>query len=385
MENFVFYNPTKLHFGKGIIAKLGKTIKKYGNKVLLIYGQSSIKYNGIYHQIISELNKEKISFIEYGGIRPNPIIEDVYSAISLGKLNNIEVVLAVGGGSVIDSAKIIAAGIPVKDDVWDYFNGNANPNKTLPLITVLTIAATGSEMNSFAVIQNNHVQQKIGIGSPLLFPKESFLDPEFTYSVSKHQTACGISDIISHCLEYWFGHGNSPLIDEFIISIIKEVKDISTPLLNDLTNYELRSRMLITSTMALNGITSVGKTSADCGVHDIAHTLSVLYDIPHGEALAITYPAWLKTIPNREDERLHSFSKNIFPASNIENSIKNFETFLKNIGLDNCISKFVLNEDDKCQLIETLIANKVNGQNYKITNKNILKLTKYIIQKPNNE
>ncbi len=375
MENFSFYNPTKILFGKGVISELGLSLKKYGKKVLFVYGQGSIKQNGIYQQVVSELNQNKIEFVEFSGIRPNPIIEDVYEAITLGKLEKVDVILAVGGGSVIDSAKMIASGIPVTEDVWNYFTETSTPSKTLPLLTILTLAATGSEMNSFAVIQNNNTLQKIGFGHPLLFPKESFLDPEYTFSVSKHQTACGIADIIAHCLEYWFGNGSSPLIDAFIISIIHEIKEISIPLLNDLKNYDLRSRMLLASTLSLNGVTSMGKTSADWGAHNIGHSLSVMYDISHGESLSIVYPAWLKTIPKQNDERLILFSKYLFIAPTIEESISSFETFLKDIGLSINLSQLDLLSEEKPNIIHRLIINNTNGLKYEINNEDITNIT----------
>ena len=369
MENFIFFNPTKLHFGKDVHLKLGKTIKKYGQNVLLVCGQNSIKKNGIYESCIHNLKQQELNILEFSGIKPNPRIEEVYEAIKLGKKHNINIVLAIGGGSVIDSAKIIAAGIPSEEDVWDYFTTSLTPKKCLPLITVLTIAATGSEMNSYSVLQKTETLQKIGIGHPLLFPKESFLNPEFTYSVSPYQTACGMADIIAHSLEHWFGYGNSPLTDKIIKSTIHEIFEIAEPLLHNLNDYELRSRMLHASTMALNGITAMGKTSADWGVHDIGHTLSVLFDIPHGESLAMVYPAWLRVVPKNNDEKLIRFATEIMMSENINKAITKLETFFNTIGLTSKLNTNMQNELNKNAAKSTINKLNINGLNYKMNNK----------------
>ena len=379
MENFTFFNPTKIHFGKNVHERLGKTIQKYGQNVLLVYGQNSIKKNGIYDACMNNLKQQDLNIFEFSGIKPNPRIEEVYEAIKLGKKHNINIVLAIGGGSVIDSAKIIASGIPSEDDVWDYFTTPLKPKNSLPLITVLTIAATGSEMNSYSVLQKIETLQKIGIGHPLFFPKESFLNPEFTYSVSPYQTACGMADIIAHSLEHWFGHGNSPLTDKIIKSTIHEVFEIAQPLLQNPNDYELRSRMLHASTMALNGITAMGKASADWGVHDIGHTLSVLYDIPHGTSLAIAYPAWLKIVPKNNDEKMIRFASEIMIMDNIEKAVSKLELFFQSIGLSTNINS--ANSQEFTIYNNTINTHDVTGLNYQLTTKMRYEISRLIFQK----
>lgn len=364
MQNFVYYNPTKIHFGKNVHEKLGKTIQKYGQNVLFVSGQNSIRENGIYEACMRTLAPFNIRVHEFSGIKPNPEINNIYEAIRFGKSKNVDIVLAIGGGSVIDSAKIIAAGITSDDDVWDYFVTSKKPLHSLPLIAVITIAATSSEINSFSVIQNNSTQQKIGIGHPLFFPKESFINPEFTYSVSPYQTACGLADIIAHSLEHWFGEGDSPLTDSIIKSTIHEIFEIAKPLLQNPTDYNLRARMLLASNIALCGITAMGKTSADWGAHGIGHMLSVLYNIPHGESLAISYPAWLESVPNKEDEKMIRFANEIMQTQNINNSITKLKGFFQSIGLKTKLDVNPLNKNNQNNLLYIINKHKINGLNY---------------------
>ena len=217
MENFTYYNPTALHFGKGVLDKMPGIISKYGKKLLLVYGKGSIKSNGYYDKLMQQLEEAGFQVVEYGGIKSNPLVEDVDAAAALGRSENIDVILAVGGGSVIDSAKIISIAIPVQHSAWDFYTYRAKPKTAVPLIAVLTLAATGTEMNPFAVLQNEKTGRKDGYSSELIFPKHSFLDPELTFSVPASYTAYGIADLIAHCLENYFGKGECTLSDRFIL------------------------------------------------------------------------------------------------------------------------------------------------------------------------
>ena len=207
MDNFKAYNPTCILFGKEVINNLGKHTKEFGTKALLIYGKGSIKRNGIYETVKNNLSQSDIEIYEYSGIKPNPVFEDVDAAAKIAKQNNVDVIIAIGGGSVIDSAKMVAITAKADHSSWDFMIEKAKPKTALPIITVLTIAATGSEMNPFAVIQNDKTKQKIGFGHPLLFPKYSFLDPTNTLSVPYNYTSYSITDIIAHSLEAYFGKG----------------------------------------------------------------------------------------------------------------------------------------------------------------------------------
>lgn len=367
MENFILYNPTKLHFGNNIISDLGKTISKYGNKVLLIYGKNSIKENGIYSQVKAQLNSIQAEVYEYGGIKSNPVVEDVDAASRLGRNSKVDIVLAVGGGSVIDSAKIMSITIPVSHSAWDFYSGLKRPSQAVPLIAVLTLAATGTEMNPFAVLQNHKSKQKLGWGNPLCYPKHSFLDPQYTFSVPKNYTAYGIADLIAHCLEAYFGKGNASLSDRLVISIIKEAMDNGPFLLKDLKNYDLREKILYASTLALNGITLAGRQGGEWAVHDIGHVLSLLYDIPHGASLTIAYPAWLKLMKNRIPDRIAELGKELFDTNSAEGTIMKLEDYFRQIECPVRLGDAGIANAKKQQILDTLILNKVSGMHHKLS------------------
>jgi alcohol dehydrogenase YqhD (iron-dependent ADH family) len=263
MENFVYCNPTTLHFGRNSLNGLNKVLQHYGKKVLLVYGKGSIKKTGLYDRVMDCLKEVHADVVEYEGIRPNPVIEDIDAAAALGRKHKVDVILAVGGGSVIDSAKVISITIPVDHPAWDFITRKVKPVKALPLICILTLAATGTEMNPFAVISNHDANFKDGYGSPLMYPAHSFLDPQLTFTVPRNYTAYGIADLIAHCFEAWFGPGEATLSDRFIISIVQEAIKYGPPLLKDLNNYELREKIMYAATMALNGLTMLGKKSGD--------------------------------------------------------------------------------------------------------------------------
>ena len=236
MENFIAYNPTSLHFGKNVLSTLGATLKEYGNKVLLVYGKGSVKKSGLYEKIMDILTKEGFEVCEFGGIQSNPLIEDVDAAALTGRQHKVDVILAIGGGSVIDSSKIISVAIPVTNKAWDFFTGKVAAKTAIPLVAVLTLAATGTEMNPFAVVSNHALGQKSAFGSPLTFPRHSFLDPQLTLTVPRDYTAYGIADLMAHCFEAWFGTGETSLTDRFVISIVREALEYGPKLLGDLTN-----------------------------------------------------------------------------------------------------------------------------------------------------
>ncbi|MDP4265868.1 MAG: iron-containing alcohol dehydrogenase [Bacteroidota bacterium] len=368
MENFVMYNPTKVLFGKGIINKLGQTVKEYGNRVLLVYGKGSIKKNGIYDQVISQLNSIGAEVFEYSGIKSNPEVSDVNSAAMIGWEKRVDVILAVGGGSVIDSAKYISVTIPGTVGAWAYATGEATPVKNIPLITVLTVAATGTEMNMFAVIQSKNAEEKLGWGHPLLYPKVSFLDPQFTYSVPADYTAYGAVDIIAHSLEAFFGKGESSLSDRFITSIIKEVMHFTPLVLKNPDNYDYRAALLYASTCALNGMLSHGRRGGDWGVHSIGHELSLIYDIAHGASLSIAYPAWLRFHKEKAKERISYLGRELFNVEDPEETISRLENFFKSIGSPIRLKEAGINEDQHKKLYSLFVKNKVGGSNYTLKN-----------------
>ena len=367
MEKFIAHNPTILHFGKNVVDDLGATVAKYGKRILVVYGKGSVKKTGLYDKVLDQLKTIGAEVFEYEGIKPNPIVQDVDAAAAIGRKNNVDVVLAVGGGSVIDSAKIISITIPVEHTAWDFYSYKAKPMKAVPLITVLTLAATGTEMNPFAVLSNMETMNKDGYRSDLIFPAHSFLDPQLTYTVPKDYTAYGIADLIAHCFEAYFGAGDATLSDRFIISIVQEAIQNGSALLNDLQNYSLREKIMYAATMALNGLTLQGKSSGDWGVHSIGHCLSLLYDVPHGASLTIVYPAWMHLIKNKDPQRIALLGSNLFNESlTADEAIQRIEDFFRSIGCPVRLSELITSGVDKNRVFETMVINKVSGANFKL-------------------
>lgn len=379
MENFTYKNPTVIHFGKGCTSELAETIKPFGNKTLLVYGKGSVKKNGIYDIIVNELNSNSIQYFEYSGIKPNPIIEDVENIITLAKTKKADSLLALGGGSVIDSVKVASLCIKEDLDPWKVVKGKVKPTKVVPVNCILTLAATGTEMNASAVVQNHKTGEKIGFVNSLSYPKHSFLNPEFTYTVPKNYTAYGIVDLIAHALEAWFANGDSTLADRFIAAIIQEAMEIALKILVKPYNYEYRSKIMLAATCALNGITSLGrKYSGDWGVHDIGHTLSYLYDTPHGASLSIAYPAWLRLHKERIPERILKLGKYLFETTSKSQTIKDLENFFKLIECPTQLSDINIGEDKHQEIVNLMNKNGVNGLVQELTEDDHIELVKYM-------
>ena len=374
MEKFEIYNPVKAYFGRDVISNLSTEVSNYGSRVLLVYGKGSIKQNGIYEAVMWQLKQVNAEVYEFSGIKPNPVIEDVRGAVSLGKDKNVDLILAVGGGSVIDSAKVIAIGIKGDADPWDYVKGKVAATEGVPLIAVLTLAVTGTEMNRFAVVQDTETKEKIGFGYPPMYPSVSFLDPAYTASVSADYTAYGIADLIAHALEAYFGKGDASLSDRFVFGIIKEAIEYGPQLMDNLEDYDLRARIMYAATMALNNLTMYGRVSGDWGVHSIGHILSVLYDVPHGASLSIAYPAWMRL--HREDagDRIIHLGKNLFGTDNIDDCISSFEDFFTSINSPIRLSQSSYGEYKKEEIIRTMAQNRVSGAHHQMDIDNYNKL-----------
>lgn len=315
MKTFQFYNPTRLIFGKGQVETLKTEVPKYGKRVLLVYGGGSIKRNGLYDQVIRLLNEIGAEVTELAGVEPNPRLATVHKGVDLCKTNDIELILAVGGGSVIDCAKAIAVGSKYEGDMWDFAARKAVAKDALPLGTILTMAATGSEMNSGSVITNQDTQEKLGWGSPVSFPTFSILDPVNTYSVPRDQTVYGMVDMMSHVLEHYFHlDENTPVQLGFCETILRTVMDVAPRLIEDLENYELRETILYCGTMALNGVLNMG-LAGDWATHNIEHAVSAVYDIPHGGGLAILFPHWMKHNIDVKVDRFKRLAINVFDVN----------------------------------------------------------------------
>jgi len=372
MENFVIYNPSLVFFGKNVIKKLPSQIDNSIKKVLLLYGSGSILKNGVYNDVVSRLKEANIEYVEYSGIKSNPDVEDADAALELVRKNNLQAIVAVGGGSVIDTAKIIAAAALYPNKAWDLIDGSLVSQKAIPIFAVLTLAATGSEMNNFAVIQSKEKGLKESYVSPLIFPKVSFLDPSYTLSVPKNYTAYGLVDLCAHSLEAYFGVGESELADKIVCSIIKEAIEIGVDLLKKPNDYELRARMMYAATMALNGTTVHGKKSGDWAVHGIGHILSFEYGVPHGASLSIVYPAWLKLQSNRISEKISKLGAMIFGVSDVNQVIQRFEALFSLWGAPIRISQLNIENFDENRLFELMKKSSVNGYSHLITEEDYL-------------
>lgn len=300
MQNFHYNIPTQIYFGKGQIENLGENLKKISDKVLLVYGGGSIKKIGLYDKVCEQLKKAGIEWQELAGVEPNPRIESVRKGVEICHQHGLTAVLAVGGGSTIDCSKIIASGVCYEGDPWDQVLDRNKITKALPVAAVLTLAATGSEMDGFAVISDLTKNEKWGSGNDLTKPVFSILDPEYTYSVSAYQTAAGTADIMSHTFENYFNQEKGAYLQaRFCEGILKTCIKYAPIALEDPKNYEARANLMWASSMAINGICSYGENTA-WSVHPMEHELSAFYDITHGVGLAILTPNWMEYVLNED-------------------------------------------------------------------------------------
>ncbi len=380
MERFTVYNPTRLHFGEGVTDILGERTSLYGKKVLLVYGRGSVKKYGYYDRVMAQLESKGLEVTEYGGIKPNPVIEDVRRATELGRKEKVDVIVALGGGSVIDSAKIISDSIASGYDGWEIMKYKAFPTSAVPLICVLTLAATGTEMNGAAVVQNPETGEKIGYVNELNYPEESFLDPAFTVTVPRDYTAYGIVDLIAHALEAYFGEGEPAVIDLITFDIIKDAMHQGPLLLNDLQNVELRANIMLDATLALNGLTVYGKKVGDWGVHGLGHELSLLYDTPHGATLSIAYPAWLKLQKERIPKRILKLGEYLFGAQTVDETIAGFVNFFRKISSPVTFQEAGIDSDQRQVILSQMNKNKVSGMHHTLSETDREKLVDFMYQ-----
>ncbi|MBN1298839.1 MAG: iron-containing alcohol dehydrogenase, partial [Actinobacteria bacterium] len=293
MKDFVFQNATKIIFGRNSEDRAGHETKKYASKILLHYGGGSIKKSGLYKKVLNSLKKEGIEIIELSGVQPNPRLSLVNEGIDICRKEKIDFILAVGGGSVIDSAKAIAAGVPYAGNVWDFFENKAKISKAIAIGTVLTIPAAGSEVSGASVVTNDLTQYKKAMESNILRPKFSILNPETSFTLNNIQTAVGAADILAHIMERYFTHEkNVELTDRLCEATFKTVIKNVPIVLKDNNNYAARAEIMWAGSVAHNDLLQTGRTT-DWASHSIEHELSAIYDIPHGEGLAIVFPAWM--------------------------------------------------------------------------------------------
>lgn len=353
MNIFLQHNPTKLYFGKGQISQLSGEIGQ--KKVLVVYGGGSIKQNGVYEDVMKELEKAGATIYELPGVEQNPRLTTVHKGVEICKLEAIDLLVAVGGGSVIDCTKAIAVGAKYDGDVWDLITQKAPIESALPIGTVLTLGATGSEMNPISVISNWETKDKLGWGSSHVFPRFSILDPTYTYSVSRKQTTYAIVDSMSHALEHYFHRTkNTPMIDGFIESLLRTAIETGPKLLEDLTSYDHRETMMYISTTAFNETLSNGTDGGDWATHRIEHAISAVYDIPHGGGLAILFPNWLEHVLEEDPSRVKMLAMNVFGISDEGKSdlevaragAKALRSFWNSLDAPNRLSDYDIDDHD---------------------------------------
>ena len=356
MNNFVYNIPTKVYFGENQLGHLGEELSKFGKRVLLTYGGGSIKRNGLYNRVIEELHKANLEVFELSGIEPNPRIESVRKGVAICKEQGIDVLLAVGGGSTIDATKFMAAGACVEHDAWEFFGANAKPiDEALPIVTILTLSATGSEMDTAGVISNLETGDKLGRLAPALLPRVSFLDPTLTYSVSKYQTACGAADIMSHIMEVYFNTQEDLfMLDCFMEGMLKTVVKYAPIAVAEPENYEARANLMWTSSWAINGFINGGKRKA-WSCHPMEHELSAVYDITHGLGLAILTPRWMEyCLDETTVDKYVQYGVNVFGIDAkldkmeiAKRSIKLTEEFLfEKLGLQRTFTEVGIKRED---------------------------------------
>ncbi len=351
MNNFWLSLSTDIYFGKGQVNVIGKLLKKAGaEKVLLAYGHGSIKKNNVYQNIVKELESYSISFIELSGIDPNPRITTVRKGAEICKSNNIDFIIAAGAGSVIDCCKAIAAARYYNGDPWDFFTRKASIKKALPLCAVLTLAATGSEMNGGTVITNEKTKEKLSTGSLKIKPRFSILDPAYTFTVPKDQTAAGIADIMSHVFEQYFSYPESTILDHLSEAVLKTVIKYGPIAIEKPYDYEARSQIMWSGTIALNGLLGTGK-DGDWATHLIEHEISAKYDITHGVGLAILTPHWMRKVLNNDNvERFAQYGRNVWGIEKkdlletAEEAIDKTAYFFKSIGIPDKLSKLGIDD-----------------------------------------
>jgi alcohol dehydrogenase YqhD (iron-dependent ADH family) len=358
MENFIYHNPTQILFGQGQIENLPEKVSAFGDKVLLVYGGGSIKQSGLYDEVIRLLQGAKCQVFELAGVEPNPRLTTVKKGIQVCKEERIDIVLAVGGGSVIDGAKAIAVGAKYEGDVWDFYDRKAIAEEALPLGTVLTLAATGSEMNRGSVVTNWELQEKRGAGTT--FPSFSILDPTYTYTVPTDQTIYGMVDMMSHVFEQYFSHTTSiPLQTRFCESILKTVIENAPIVLGNPEDYNARANIMYCGTMALNGLLPQGVIT-DWACHGIEHAVSAIYDIPHAGGLAIIFPNWMKYVFRENVNRFKRYALEVWQVESEGKSdeeialsgIKATSEFFKQIGAPSRLSDYGIDDQHIHQMAE---------------------------------
>lgn len=384
MQNFIFDNKTKIIFGKECELNIASEVKNYSNKILLHYGSASIKKSGLYDRIVKSLKDENIEFIELSGVKPNPRLSLVREGIDICKKENIDFILAVGGGSVIDSSKAIALGALSEFDIWEYYEGKHEVKACLPVGVVLTIPAAGSESSTSTVITNEDGFYKRSVRSIILRPKFAIMNPELTYTLPNYQTACGIADMIAHIMERYFTkEKNVELTDRLCESTLKTIINHAPKVLENPTSYESRAEIMWAGNIAHNGLLGTGRIE-DWASHNIEHELSAIYDIAHGAGLSIIFPAWMKYVYETDIAKFVQFAHRVFEISINEDDleqtaiegIEKLESFFHSLNLPTKLSQVNIDKTNFVEMAKKATERGPIGNFVKLTKNDVLEIYK---------
>ena len=359
MENFTFFNPTRIEFGTGKEQQIGQHLAEHGiKKVLLCYGSERIKRDGLFDGVSKSLADKGVELVEFGGIVSNPVISKVREGIALARQHQVDAILSVGGGSVLDSSKAIAAGVRYDGEVWDLFVGKARVETALPLFAILTLAATGSEMNPSAVVTNDETQEKFFISAAPLFPKVSIVNPALMRGVTRDYLVYSASDVIAHLIEVYFTATVHPKLQSRLVeSLINTVIETTEALLIDPANYEARSQFAWASTLALNGLTYSGAAGFGYPNHAIEHSLSALFNVPHGAGLSVIVPAWMQWQLDRNPAQFERFAKNVFGVDGGEQGIAALRAWYDKIGTPTHLPQLGIKATDLPAIVDNVQRN----------------------------
>ena len=362
MENFEFCNPTRILFGRGTENQVGEQVAVYSKNILLHFGSGSIKASGLYDRVTASLRNAGVAWVELGGVQPNPRLSLVREGIRLCKEHQLGLILAVGGGSAIDSAKAIAMGAVIDGDVWDFYLGKGAPSAALPVGTVLTIPAAGSEASTGTVITNEDGWLKRAVNSELIYPRFSILNPELAFTLPKFQVACGVADIMAHLMERYFTNvTHVAFTDRLLEATMKTLISQAPLVLVNPQDYDAWSELMWAGTIAHNNLLNTGRVG-DWASHQIEHEISGIYDVAHGAGLAVIFPAWMRYVLKQDLNRFVQWSVRVWnvemdpfnPEAVANAGIEKMETFFHSIGLGTRLADLGIQDDriaemaDKC-------------------------------------
>jgi len=364
MQDFEFHNPTRIVFGRDAIDRAGELAGSFGEKILLVTGRGSVKRSGVYGRVRESLEKAGCQVFDLDGVQSNPLLSRVRDGIGIVQKNGVEAIFALGGGSVMDTAKAVAAGALLEQgDIWDVFLGKSEIKKALPVVTAPTIAASGSEMNGYMVITDSVTGYKLATGSPHVYPQVSILDPVLTFTVPRDYTAYGGVDAVCHLLETYF-NGPDPhtrLQDRMAEGLVKTIMEATEEALKEPSSYEARATLMWGATLALCGLTKAGVGDHRFPVHLIEHAVSALYQVPHGAGLAAILPGWMEWFSKRRVEKLSRFGEKIFRVEGMtveekaKNGISAFKGWLRTIGVPASLRDLGLAAEDCSKIAKNCV------------------------------